>query len=692
MHNRIFGLETEYGLLIKADQPEFSPSWIAHRIIDHLFSTKKHGVIDLHYRGYDEPPGNGGFLLNAGRMYVDMGHLEFASPECHSLWDMLTFDRAGDCLIQDCLDELGIADQVAIIKNNVDHETGATFGCHENFLVSRDFPFTQRGLGQLIPFLVTRQVFTGAGRVGMTRNFEGWIELEDIEGVTSPRSNKSGQSPLAFQISQRPDFIVNDFFEWVQNNRAIVNTRDEPLADPNRFRRLHLLVGDSNMAEEATLLKMGTTGLVLQLIEEGHVPKGLDLDDPVQTLRDISHDPTRQWLVTLSTGQQVSALEMQEIFWEAAAKQYAGQDEETDWVLTHWESVIREPIQSITKRFAALTGMYTLQPVAAFVLLMTITPAFGQENPEIPPEWLFSDETVDLAETDDDAPKFVVPPDPKLPYLDAIDRLEEDYGPYATELSDLYMGLGEVFMKEGEFEDARDAYHRGVMVVRVNSGPNSPEQTNLLYLIANIETLLDEPKQADKIIENIRFVNEQYYGEHHPELFPVYERVYDWYATARPLDVDESDYRDYLQVIDISQDMVDIHVFSNGLTLAEAAISYRRLAEAHFEAMRFAMAEDDWIDPRIIVSSDVPYRVTPGFDDLSMREHYKEGRDAFRQYLELVKTDPAKTPLDYAEALADLADWSLHFEKYRAARTLYEQAYNLFGIVHFPPMISAFGR
>ncbi|MGE0472501.1 MAG: proteasome accessory factor PafA2 family protein [Nitrospirales bacterium] len=352
MHNRIFGLETEYGLLIKSDQSEFSPSWIAHRIIDHLFATKKYGVIDVHYRGYDEPPGNGGFLLNAGRMYVDMGHLEFASPECHSLWDMLTYDRAGDCLIQDCLDDLGIADQVSIIKNNVDHETGATFGCHENFLVSRDFPFTQRGLGKLIPFLVTRQVFTGAGRVGMTRNLDGWIELEDIEGITRPRSKKPAQNEMVYQISQRPDFIVNDFFEWVQHNRAIVNTRDEPLADPNRFRRLHLLVGDSNMAEEATLLKMGTTGLVLQLIEEGHAPQGLDLDDPVQTLRDISRDPTRQWFVTLSTGQYLSALEMQEIFWEAAAKRYAGQDEETDWVLAHWESVIKD----LHKGYQAVVG------------------------------------------------------------------------------------------------------------------------------------------------------------------------------------------------------------------------------------------------------------------------------------------------------------------------------------------------
>lgn len=352
MHNRIFGVETEYGLLIKSEQPEFSPSWIARRVIDHLFSTQRYGVLDLHYRGYDEPPGNGGFLLNGGRLYVDMGHVEFASPECHSLWDILTFDRAGDCLVQDCLNELGIADQVSVIKNNVDHETGATFGCHENYLVSRDFPFTQRGLGKLIPFLVTRQVFTGAGRVGVTRNLDGWIELEDIGGLTRPQTKSSAASEIAFQISQRPDFIVNDFFEWVQHNRAIVNTRDEPLADPNRFRRLHLLVGDSNMAEEATLLKMGTTGLVLQLIEEGHAPQGLDLDDPVQALRDISHDPDRKWPLTLSTGKSLSALEMQEIFWEAAAKRFSGQDDETDWILSHWESVIND----LPKGYQAVVG------------------------------------------------------------------------------------------------------------------------------------------------------------------------------------------------------------------------------------------------------------------------------------------------------------------------------------------------
>jgi len=352
MKNRIFGIETEYGLLIKADDPEVSPARVARQIIQHLFGQKKHGVIDWHYRGHDEPPGNGGFLLNAGRMYVDMGHLEYASPECHSLWDLVAVDRAGDLLLQDCLEELGLSEQVSIIKNNIDHATDATFGCHENYLVTRDFPFNYQGLGLLMPFLVTRQVFTGAGRIGMARTTEGWVGLDDIEGRGTPHSRLTDEEPVIYQISQRPDYIVKDFFEWVQGNRAIVNTRDEPLADPERFRRLHLLMGDSNMAEETTLLKMGTTGLVLQLIEEGHAPQDLGFDDPVQTLRAISRDQKREWMVTLSTGKHLSALDIQEEFWEAASKHYAGQDEETDWVLAHWESVVKD----LRKGYQAVVG------------------------------------------------------------------------------------------------------------------------------------------------------------------------------------------------------------------------------------------------------------------------------------------------------------------------------------------------
>ncbi len=349
MLNRIFGLETEYGLLINQDRPEHSPSWLAHRIRDQVFHIERRGVLDLHHRGHDEPPGNGGFLTNAGRIYLDMGHLEFASPECGSLTDLVASDRAGDRLVQNALQGAGLADHVSLIKNNIDHETDATFGCHENYLVTRRFPFSRRGLTPLVSFLVTRQVFTGAGRVGAAATPDEWVQVGQVilhrPGLRDPRT----RTLLPFQISQRADHIVNDFFEWVQQNRAIINTRDEPLADPNLYRRIHLLCGDSNMAEYATMLKMGTTGLVLQLIEDGHAPKGIEIGDPVEALHDISRDQERQWLVTLDSGKTISALDIQEQFLDAVQQHYKGQDEETDWVLEQWEVMLNDLRGEYTK-------------------------------------------------------------------------------------------------------------------------------------------------------------------------------------------------------------------------------------------------------------------------------------------------------------------------------------------------------
>ena len=342
MLNRIFGLETEYGLLIHEDRPDHSPTGFAHKIRDHLFHVQRRGVLDLHHRGHDEPPGNGGFLTNAGRIYLDMGHLEYASPECHSLTDVVASDRAGDFLIQQAIDELGFADQVSLIKNNIDHETDATFGSHENYLVSRRFPFSRRGLAPLVSFLVTRQVFTGSGRIGCASPQDAWIQLDRLIVPRSVMGSRQDGTQLPFQISQRADHIVNDFFEWVQQNRAIVNTRDEPLADPNQYRRIHLLLGDSNMAEYATALKLGTTGLVLQLIEEGHAPHDLEIDEPVEALQDISRDQDRQWLVQLQSRKTVSALDIQEEFLNCALQHCQGQDEETDWVLEQWASVLRD--------------------------------------------------------------------------------------------------------------------------------------------------------------------------------------------------------------------------------------------------------------------------------------------------------------------------------------------------------------
>ena len=342
MLNRIFGLETEYGLLVHQDRPDRSPTWFVHKLRDHIFNVQRRGVIDLHHRGYDEPPGNGGFLTNAGRIYLDMGHLEYASPECESLMDAVASDRAGDRLLQQAINELGWSEMVSLIKNNIDHETNATFGCHENFLVTRRFPFTRRGLAPLVTFLVTRQIFTGAGRVGSAGVQDAWVQTDRLIVPRSVSGLSRDANLLPFQISQRADYIVNDFFEWVQQNRAIINTRDEPLADPNQYRRIHLLLGDSNIAEFATALKLGTTGLVLQLIEEGHAPTGLEIDEPVESLQEISQDQDRRWLVRLMSGETMSAIDIQEQFLTAAQAHYKGQDEETDWVLAQWEAVLRD--------------------------------------------------------------------------------------------------------------------------------------------------------------------------------------------------------------------------------------------------------------------------------------------------------------------------------------------------------------
>jgi len=162
--NRVVGLETEYGALVH-DAELSTEAWPA-RVKNYIFRQARAGALDLHYRDYEEPPGNGGFLLNGGRLYLDMGHIEYASPECRQLRDVVAYDLAGDQLLQSALDSLGANSNVSFIKNNIDHHTGATFGCHENYLMKREAQFTPAALGALLAFLATRQIFTGAGRVG----------------------------------------------------------------------------------------------------------------------------------------------------------------------------------------------------------------------------------------------------------------------------------------------------------------------------------------------------------------------------------------------------------------------------------------------------------------------------------------------------------------------------------------------
>ena len=322
--NRIVGIETEYGCLVNDEGAPGTPDSWPVRVKNQIFRKAKLGAIDLHYRDYEEPPGNGGFLLNGGRLYIDMGHLEYASPECLSLRDAVAYDIAGDSILQAALDSLRASQHVSFLKNNIDHHTGATFGCHENYLMRREVQFNTPILGTLLSFLATRQLFTGAGRVGQANP----LSFDWETSVDTP--------PVDFQLSQRADHIVNDIYQWVQFNRAIINARDEPHADYRKYRRLHLLIGDSNMSPFATAMKVGTTSLILTLLEQRELPRDVILRDAVLSTREVSREGTGRGQVKLDDGRSRSALDVQWTFFDHASKHLAGADEETDWILENW--------------------------------------------------------------------------------------------------------------------------------------------------------------------------------------------------------------------------------------------------------------------------------------------------------------------------------------------------------------------
>jgi len=322
--NRIVGLETEYGCL--SDDPA-GPQAAVGRIRNWVFDQGHYGLADLHQRDWDEPAGNGGFLFNGGRCYVDMGHLEFCTPECLSLRDLILYDRAGDVLIANALKAEGLESQVTFIRNNIDYYSGATFGCHENYLVRRTAPLTEGNVQSLLTFLTLRMVYCGAGRVRASSTAEA--RMESI----------AGWHDSDFQISQRADYINNDLFEWVQFNRAIINTRDEPLADPRKYRRLHLLHGDSSVLPATLALKIGTTALVLDLLEIDKLPQRA-LADAVLTFRTLSHDVDGPWMTPLADGSCVSVLETLREYQALAEEEFRYRDDETNAVLDLWESTM----------------------------------------------------------------------------------------------------------------------------------------------------------------------------------------------------------------------------------------------------------------------------------------------------------------------------------------------------------------
>ncbi|MBL9172821.1 MAG: proteasome accessory factor PafA2 family protein [Verrucomicrobiales bacterium] len=321
---RLAGIETEYGCLTL--DPNGSLETV-RRVRDWLFAGSRYGLIDRQQRDWDEPAGNGGFLFNGGRAYLDMGHLELCTAECLGLRDLIAHDAAGDALICEALSALRIGNRTGFIRNNVDHYSGATFGCHENYLVRRSAPLNERNVLSLLAFLTLRVLYTGAGKVGGV-------------GVAEARiSNEAASGSVPFQLSQRADYIQNDLFEWVQFNRAIINTRDEPLADARRFRRLHLLHGDTSVLPDTLALKIGTTSLVLDLLEIDHLPK-VALLDAVGEFRKLSANPSGPWIVELAESGPRDAVELLGEYYEVARAEFGGRDAETDEVLASWKAAL----------------------------------------------------------------------------------------------------------------------------------------------------------------------------------------------------------------------------------------------------------------------------------------------------------------------------------------------------------------
>ncbi|WP_375490162.1 Pup--protein ligase [uncultured Jatrophihabitans sp.] len=291
MHKRIVGIENEYGVTCTFHgQRRLSPDEVARYLFRRVVSWGRSSNV---------------FLKNGARLYLDVGsHPEYATPECDALPALVAHDKAGERVLEGLvvdaekrLHDEGIAGDIYLFKNNTD-SAGNSYGCHENFLVGRQGEFS-RLADVLIPFLVTRQLICGAGKV-----------------LQTPRG-------AVFCISQRAEHIWEGVSSATTRSRPIINTRDEPHADAERYRRLHVIVGDSNMNECTTLLKVGAADIVLRMIERGVSFRDLTLENPIRAIREISHDLTGTRSVRLAAGRTASALEIQREYYSKAVDFFA---------------------------------------------------------------------------------------------------------------------------------------------------------------------------------------------------------------------------------------------------------------------------------------------------------------------------------------------------------------------------------
>jgi proteasome accessory factor PafA2 len=357
---RVMGTEIEYGISVQG-QPLANPMVASSQVVNAYASAtvrarrarwdfeEESPLRDA--RGFDmsrqvadptqltdEDMGLANVILtNGARLYVDHAHPEFSTPECTNPLDIVRWDKAGEQVMLDAARRAGQLPggaPIVLYKNNTDNK-GSSYGAHENYLMRRSTPFADI-VRHLTPFFVSRQVFCGAGRVGIGQD-----------------GREHG-----YQLTQRADFFEVEVGLETTLKRPIINTRDEPHADPEKYRRLHVIIGDANLAEVSTYLKVGTTALVLAMIEDRFITRDLSVVGPVAALRAVSHDPTLQHLVTLGDGRTLTAIQLQLEYLDLAKKYVedrlgADADPQTVDVLARWESVLdrleRDPMLCATE-------------------------------------------------------------------------------------------------------------------------------------------------------------------------------------------------------------------------------------------------------------------------------------------------------------------------------------------------------
>jgi proteasome accessory factor A len=345
--HRVMGTEIEYGISVPG-QPGANPMVTSSQIVNAYGARpelSRNGRARWDYeeesplrdaRGFtysgalydpsealaDEDLGLANVILtNGARLYVDHAHPEYSTPEVTSPRDIVLWDKAGERVMAEAARRAATipgSAPIHLYKNNTDNK-GASYGAHENYLMRRQTPFADI-VQFLTPFFVTRQIVCGAGRVGIGQ-----------DGSTA-----------GFQISQRADFFEVEVGLETTLKRPIINTRDEPHADADKYRRLHVIIGDANLSEISTYLKVGTTSLILEMIEEKALTADLGITDPVGELKQVSHDPSLTYRIKLRDGRRLTALDLQWAFLERAQAfvDNRGSDEQTTDVLRRWESVL----------------------------------------------------------------------------------------------------------------------------------------------------------------------------------------------------------------------------------------------------------------------------------------------------------------------------------------------------------------